>query len=585
MATNTYLKEGAVTVTELKSSNRKFPVIVRTFASDYEVPNEEDLPDDDDILLDKLEHLDIARVRVLPIIDEDAIRKTKGVVLLKVRKKLEGQEFWISAEYGGKVKILNRSPRPRRYISITQVLENRPRFVKIGGDMQSCIKGLSPGSGKLVLDNTILELQGVIQSEYTAYRYLKGKVGDCVFYFRDDQVANMVEVDDPGCYSLLDLKKKSISLPQHIMFETMPPSDIVLKDDEKKREAYALFHGPLELLLFIRTSQTIAWKKIGLNDNASNYLAMIPKSFCDTLEVSINEIAREKDRNEYLDANFTDYQENEWIRPNLFVIPTKHDKQWTLTWLKRPSDYLSVSDGDIMMDPYPASPPYTSDYRRSPVTPKAEQSPVLNVSQIPKPDGQPSTSQKESGWVEKCTEKARLGFDKIHKEMKKRMTLVFRNRSNTDQNTDTDVDSSGKSISQKSSTTPSTGNVPNSPQRRHFLPLPRPLPLTPTEQAKTTHTRFEVVEDSKPQYGFIHTAGNWQLKENFYSFTAFEVHECMKQCFPDNPKVAEMCLQEKLDGHFFRDCCLGKFCQAVGLGGLQEIKLTQIVQQGWRPKF
>ncbi|XP_052280438.1 uncharacterized protein LOC127878067 isoform X2 [Dreissena polymorpha] len=457
--------------------------------------------------------------------------------------------------------------------------------------MQSCIKGLSPGSGKLVLDNTILELQGVIQSEYTSYRYLKGKVGDCVFYFRDDQVANMVEVDDPGYYTLLDLKQKSISLPQHIMFETMLPSDIVLKDDEKKREAYALFHGPLELLLFIRTSQIIAWKKIGLNDNASNYLAMIPKSFCDSLEVSINEIAREKDRNEYLDANFTDYQENEWIRQSLFVIPTKRDKAWTLTWLKRPSDYLSLSDGDIMVDPYSASPKNANDYRSSAVTSNPVQTSVRPERQIPKPAVKPPTFPKEAGWVEKCTAKARLGFDKIHKEMlyalggtKKRMTHVFRKRLDTDHITDTDADWCGKSISQQPCTTPSKGNVPNSPQRRH-LPPERPLPLTPTEQANNTHTGFEVDEDSKPPYGLIHTAGNWQLKENFYSFTAFEVHECMKQCFPDNPKVAEMCLQEKLDGHFFRDCCLGKFCQAVGLGDLQEMKLTQIVQQGWRPKF
>ncbi|XP_052278133.1 uncharacterized protein LOC127876747 [Dreissena polymorpha] len=606
MATHFPLKTGAITLTAIKNGNHTFPVLVRTLPSDYEVPNEEDLPDDDDVLLDKLGNFNLARVRVLPFTDEDASRKNKGERLVTTRKKLEGQEVWISAEYRGTLKILKSSQRPRRFISISQVLENCPRFVKVGGDMDSCLKGLSPGSGKLVPENSILELRGVIPNENTPYTYLECSTGDCVFYFRDDQIANMVEVDDPTSYSLLGLKQKSIPLPLQIMFDPMPWNDISLKDDEKKYDAYALFHGPLVLLQFVCTSHIIAWTKVENDDPSNRHLAIIPKSIHDTLKVSVYEPISEKDKNEYLDANFTDYEQNIWIREHSFVIPTKRDKQFYMTWLKRPNLYLSIPEYDLPIDDLTghstASPPDAQPSTYGAVAQGVGQAPEV-YPKLPFP-----VKKNDTNWKHKLEEKARLGFNKLHKEMlivwkkskekaseirdsggKQINRLLQKSKSQGSNETETENEYSGQANLKPPSSPPIIPPKPSQRLKHSQSMKDRPLPPPPSEHMaplhKTENQNFKIYETRKTQYGVMESARGWQLNKDFYSFTAFDVHECMKFCFPDNPQVADTCLKEKLDGEFFKTCDLEKFGKDVGLTGINSIKFTQIVKQGWRPKF
>lgn len=110
------------TLTEIsKKKEERYPIVVQVLPKDYEILEENDLPGNEEMLLEKPKCLQFAHVRISSFLDERQKRKEKGDSFVKERNEYNGQDFLIPLCYPGTFKLVNKSAHHGKYSSISQV--------------------------------------------------------------------------------------------------------------------------------------------------------------------------------------------------------------------------------------------------------------------------------------------------------------------------------------------------------------------------------------------------------------------------------------------------------------------------------
>ncbi|XP_053396500.1 uncharacterized protein LOC123551054 [Mercenaria mercenaria] len=124
--------------------------------------------------------------------------------------------------------------------------------------------------------------------------------------------------------------------------------------------------------------------------------------------------------------------------------------------------------------------------------------------------------------------------------------------------------------------------------RRRRLPVPPPespdRPTTPPEGFL-----LNSIESEGPKYVSLATKQAEHLfrdnltQDDFFQYTVTETAHCFKHCGLDD--FAELCLENRLDGSFFRNVdCNELRKDPFGLTEFHILKVTKMIYNGWRPK-
>ncbi|XP_052775402.1 uncharacterized protein LOC128213575 [Mya arenaria] len=363
---NSYTNESK-TINDLLREGQELPVIVTACSTDYEVPDQADLPDDTEILLDYVNHVQFAQIRVLPFQDENSVREEKGAEYVKIRRRLEALEFLIPVLYPGKLRYVNRPGHRTRFSSIQEVIESFPRHVNVASKMASCEPSGVHGTGPNVPALTILHPKRVYTASCTKLRYLQCNDGDQEFHFREDEIVNMTSLPDNNFYTLSDLKTDG-ALPACVQFTDVGPNEIVLDSDEDACRLLQILGWPIEVIGF--RSKGLVCAYMPDENEICRSVALMPEHLLDTQPFQFHAAAKEMD--DHVKKYFKMYKDNYWLRRSMYAFEATGLASERFTWLRRPSDYLHVTS-----DPNDKPPPLVP--RRQPVKPEISKPQVAQV--------------------------------------------------------------------------------------------------------------------------------------------------------------------------------------------------------------
>lgn len=113
--------EQILTLSQVSEKVTEYPAIVHVQSQVYEEVDAKELPADTDILLEEPKTLQFVLIRILDFDDELQKKNEKGEEFIKERKKYVGKEFLIPVGYKGTFKLINKTGRKARFVSVDQV--------------------------------------------------------------------------------------------------------------------------------------------------------------------------------------------------------------------------------------------------------------------------------------------------------------------------------------------------------------------------------------------------------------------------------------------------------------------------------
>lgn len=233
-------------------------------------------------------------------------------------------------------------------------------------------------------------------------------------------------------------------------------------------------------------------------------------------------------------------------------------------------------------------------------------------------------------------EKARLGFDKVHEQLLRRVRQSHtaaaetpsekkskqykRSKSESDRKHISKIREEkrfSKSFSERDSCKEEEKRRSNRLSLLHEQNKERPLPPTPqslspeecvnatdddklviydqVEDEETEDCAFDNSQDSERKFAQnradtisrfpnLYKIGQaHQNKDDFYLYTVEEVVECLKMC--NLEKFAVLCSTHKLDGAFFKNFALDQLLsEPFCLSKIDQMKVVKMIEDGWRPR-
>ncbi|KAL4236542.1 hypothetical protein ACF0H5_004927 [Mactra antiquata] len=190
------------------------------------------------------------KAQIIELPDVDWFRHKKGDDFVKDHAKLSGTNILIPLEYGGKVRLYDRSGG-KEYSTVTELIEDFPRYIKAMDDMICA----SPGNNKpqIVYKETVLELDritknmGTIRGRRETFLICKDNDGNRELAFKYMAAVNFIKVPDTSKCVLKDFIEH-LPLPQTIEFLNINPYDVISVDDDDARDLLTMLSGPVQLL-------------------------------------------------------------------------------------------------------------------------------------------------------------------------------------------------------------------------------------------------------------------------------------------------------------------------------------------------
>ncbi|KAL4236510.1 hypothetical protein ACF0H5_004896 [Mactra antiquata] len=322
-----------------------YPAIVTVQPSDYEYINGDNLSPGTEVLIFKSQRVEYCRIKIQPFNDFNHIAETKGSEYVCERNKYTGRELLLPLEYPGK---LEESGRAGRYTSVSQVIDNLPKYVKLC-QMIECVSP-KDGNKQFIDQDTLLEVQQVDYDPYKDFSYVVCKTNNNkTVYLKEDCPINV-----KALFSLSSLSERNTSMPKTVMFELVDPNDVLMLDDDEANEMLLLLGGPISVLSTTSRIVYVAWMKIEESEK-SRKLAVIPEQVWPTIVVSLCRSCDEVERKKYIKAHYGDYFGTDFIRSCLYkMLPIEDD----IVFINEPR----VENIDNYEEPIPLVPPRPGIY-------------------------------------------------------------------------------------------------------------------------------------------------------------------------------------------------------------------------------
>ncbi|KAL4236506.1 hypothetical protein ACF0H5_004892 [Mactra antiquata] len=537
-----------------------YPAILTVQPPDYEYINADYLSPGTEVLIFKSQRVEYCRIKIQPFNDFNQIGKTKGSEYVSERNKYTGREYLLPLEYPGK---LEDSGREGRYTSVSQVIDDLPKYVKLC-QMIECVSP-KDGNKQFIDQDTLLEVQQVDYNPYKDVSYVVCKTNNNkTVYLKEDCLIN-----GKALFSLSSLSERNTSMPKSVMFELVDPNDVLMHDDDEASDLLLLLGGPISVLNTTSRIVYVAWMKMEESEK-SRKLAVIPEQVWSTIVVSLCDFNDEVERKKYIKAHYGDYFGTDFIRSCLYKMLPVEDN---IVFITEPR----VENLGNYEEPIPLVPPRSAE-------PKLEQKEVYLLPEHVK-------NIRDSRL--NITHKLSMGFDMVHKQLFDHFDEI------TDQ-------TSEKRPIRRRRVTHEQFVLPNQtydPIRRENESGNSELQHRPVKLDQNDHKQGDKLQNvvqpmmasswqhkttdanntlrSLPNVDKISRPN--QTKDDFCSYTTNEVVECFKLCGLE--VMAKHCHENILDGAFFQHLSATDLQECFDLNSIELYKVNQIINDGWRPKL
>ncbi|WAR23715.1 hypothetical protein MAR_037384 [Mya arenaria] len=237
----------------------EFPVIVRVCEDFINTTMEGRavMHGGEELLITGRQTVELGRVRVLDVLDEEAARKAHNDDFVAERGMFVGEEYLLPIKVPCKLKFVQRPGKRRRYATVSQLIEDMPRRLRVNEDVMSVPPG-GAGHNTLVPRGTLLNLKRVFTCE--GQQNLQCTFGTQNVSFKESMRVNFTAVDDDSEYTLAYIQKSNI-LPSVFEFICPKQSDVVHFENDIASSTLTTVEGPLELIAIIQANVLVCWKR------------------------------------------------------------------------------------------------------------------------------------------------------------------------------------------------------------------------------------------------------------------------------------------------------------------------------------
>ncbi|XP_045198895.2 uncharacterized protein LOC123553215 [Mercenaria mercenaria] len=282
-----------------------------------------------------------AQVRILDFNDKENEQEAKGIEFIMEHDNFVDDSYLISIKYNGTLKFVHRPGSQNRYSSISQVLQELPRFVRVEEDT---VTMPSNGIGKniIVPEKTILEV--VRKFNEDGVTFLLCSNGHDSYAFTENDRVNFTEVEDERLYHLSELVRLQL-LPKVFQFLEVDPTDIVQMNDELNSGLLTMAWGPMELTRFVDVDMIVGWVRD--NKKKTYKTCVIPSNLWPLIPLQTRTFPDQEGKHTYIDSKYSHCMNTDFIDRNLYILPLE---QSSITWLRSPDLYERNYSGRAMFD-------------------------------------------------------------------------------------------------------------------------------------------------------------------------------------------------------------------------------------------
>ncbi|XP_052774321.1 uncharacterized protein LOC128212950 [Mya arenaria] len=313
----------------------KFPVIVRV-CEDFintTMGGRAVMHAGEELLITGRQTVELGRVRVLDVLDEEAARKAHNDDFVAERGMFVGEEYLLPIKVPCKLKFVQRPGKRRRYATVSQLIEDMPRRLRVNEDVMSVPPG-GAGHNTLVPRGTVLNLKRVFTCE--GVQNLQCTFGTQNVSFKESMRVNFTAVDDDSEYTLAYIQKSNI-LPSVFEFICPKQSEVVHFENDIASSTLTTVEGPLELIAIIQANVLVCWKR---EQKVKSYSTMIiPVSLGNTIAIQQRKFDDANFKVGYIDKRFCDCSGSDFIETGIYLIDPN---QMGVGYLKSPKFYVYV---------------------------------------------------------------------------------------------------------------------------------------------------------------------------------------------------------------------------------------------------
>lgn len=378
-----------------KKARDEFPLLVKTKGQcdfrDKFKENCDKLPNGELMLIEKVETIEYALVRVLKYHSENKAMSEKGGDFVLEHNNYENFQFLVPLGYKGTVRLAHPPGCRESYACVPKVIEDLPQYLIVNVDTEAMTSDIKP---KIVSSGHRLTVCGDVKVSNKTYLKCTDD-NDEIFLFKESAFVNFTAKYSSEKMTLSTVSKTP--LPKCIVFDNVDYDDVVLENEEEAMTATLVVSGPLMMLKVKKQIVLVAWLRD--KEKKSFRIVLIPEGLWDIENVQLATFPK-LDR-QYIDSSFPTCKDSSVIL-NKFYLRT--DNKTKLTYLKIPSSSSDNFPQDFSPDEYPDS----DDY------------------EIPEPPSSPSPNIQTTGSLSssipksKSQSKAPVPLPRKHKKLQKK---------------------------------------------------------------------------------------------------------------------------------------------------------------------
>lgn len=437
-----------------------------------------------------------AHVTIIGFSDPDEVEREKGINFIESHSEYEDESYLLPVTFSGKLKIVSPSGKRKRYVDVTQLIDDLPRLICVND--QLTLMDVDTLKTRVVAPGTTLEIVELKTVASNKARSLICRTPENKrVLLKEGMLVNLTAVDDETSYTLTQLKDMNVLLPKYIELQEVTPYNIVINDDLSAHSLLVMAGGPLKINSFVKQEFALCWCPTSSSSGCRSTfnLALIPKQKWRNEKVKMRTFDSESDKKEYIQKHFPGRKDSIFIKYQLYLLDSKDDP--SIVYLQ---DRVPMTDKEgkrkekkdsttrpsaiaLERDQFPDSdiedyeqvqPPIVKPPTLPPKCSKTAKSAGQTKKDVEKP---PRQWEELKSWIGGLTSK--LGLDKVHSEiMHSDIIQKLRHKSGSDRK---------PALYPKPSTKPR-------PELRHSVSMETPVSSKTTlkrSQSSASAVRFE----------------------------------------------------------------------------------------------
>lgn len=580
--------------------------------------------------------VEFADVTVMSFGDLNEAEKEKGIHFTMNHSEYEDESYLLPLTYTGKCKLVPPCGKSKRYVDVTQLMEDLPRLVCVNNSLT--LMDLDSMKSQIVPQGTTLE---IIRMRTVASNKARSLV--CLspdnkkLILKEGMLVDVTAIEDDTLYTLGKLRDMNVLLPKYVELQEVTPYDIVNSDGESANCLLVIAGGPLRINSFVRREFISCWCP-ALNSTGPRItfnLALIPKQKWQSEKIKVRKFDGDNEKRRYIQKHFPGSKDAIFMKYKLYLLVRKDEPDIVYLQDREKEAKPQKKDGTarsapvtLERDAFPDSD--VEDYEKvqaripPPIPPKGRLKSTESTEQSKTEVEKPAKQWQElKAWIAGI--KSKLGFDKVHIEIKQgdimkklsqktgfhrgpgsppkpnqkpraglkhsvsvetpvpsKVTLKRSQSSALDATTVSSLATQDSRNHSDSKDHPRSATIGPSILNRPRLPIPKSFTIDDPFSSFSNYNYIDLQDSDVVCRELEKVLKEGQTAEDFYNYSVEQVAYCFNKIAL--PEVAKLCEKERLDGGFFKDLSEEDIKEHFKVEAFHFIKVKKAIFHGWRPK-